>query len=345
MSAESMLFAPPPPAPDVEPDMRVGFILSPRFSLMPFAAFVDCLRHAADEADYSRQVRCRWTVLAPTTEPIVSSGGVAVCPHEMLSKEIALDHLVVVGGVLPESLEHPEETLAYLRMARERRATLVGLCTGSFVLAQAGLLDGRRCALHFEHVNQFKQMFPRALPEADRIFVRDGEVITCPGGTSAFDVALELIERCCGRARANKVVPSLFVERHRAAQHMPRRPYGDLKVCGNRHVEQAVSLIEQNLSRPYTVRELVQRLNTSERVLYRAFREHAGDTPGGVSRRVRLAHGHWLLANTKRTVTQVAGECGFADAAHFCRLFRSTYGETPTGFRERAESGGAAVRG
>ena len=142
---------------------------------------------------------------------------------------------------------------------------------------------------------------------------------------------------------APPIMPSLFVERHRAAQHMPRRPYGDLKVCGNRHVEQAVSLIEQNLSRPYTVRELVRRLNTSERALYRAFREHANDTPGGVSRRVRLAHGHWLLANTRRTVTQVAGECGFADAAHFCRLFRSTYGETPTGFREQAARKEAAI--
>ena len=246
-----------------------------------------------------------------------------------------------MGGVLPACLAHPQETLRYLRSAYENDTTLVGLCTGSFVLAMAGLLDDRRCAVHFEHINEFRRMFPRAMPEADRIFVKEQRIITCPGGTSAFDVALDLIELCWGRTRANKVVPSLFVERHRAAHHMPRRPYADLAACGDRHVEQAVSLMEQNLSKPYTVQEIVQSLNTSERVLYRAFWKHAGDTPAKVSRRLRLANGQWLLVNTTRTVAHIAAACGFADAAHFCRLFKDAYGETPSRFRNPMPAGTA----
>ena len=342
MPIPSTLFAPPPPIPDVEPDMRIGFILSPRFTLVPFAGFIDCLRHAADEADYSRQVHCRWSIVAPTMEPIRASCGVEVTPHELLPAEAELNYLVVIGGQLPWSLEHPEETLRYLRDAYERNTAIVGLCTASFVLAKAGLLDGRRCAVHFEHIEQLKQMFPRAIPETDRIFVNDNEVITCPGGTSAIDLALTLIETCCGKARAVKALSSLLVDRHRAAHHMPHRPYGHLSVCGNRHVERAVTLMERHLSRPLRIEELARRLNTSERELHRAFIRHCGDTPSALGRKMRIAHGHWLLVNTTRTVTQIAFECGFSDTSHFSRWFRSAYGETPSRFREHRRPSGTS---
>ena len=328
-------FATPPPPPDIDPDMRVGFILSPSFTLTPFAAFIDCLRHAADEADFSRQVHCQWKVIAPNLEPVTASCGVDVRPDELLPDDAAFDHLVVIGGLLPASLEHPEETLRYLRYAYAHNTTIVGLCTASFVLARAGLLERRNCALHSEHINQFKQMFPNAIPEADQIYVNDGEIITSPGGTSAIDVALTLIEACCGKARAVKALNSLLVDRHRAAHHMPHRPYGHLSTCGNRHVERAVSLMEKHLSRPHSVEELARRLNISVRELNRAFLKHAGDTPTALSRGIRLAHGHWLLVNTTRTVTRIAADCGFSDGAHFCRWFGRVYGETPTRFRDR----------
>ena len=342
MTTTSTLFAPPPPVPDIEPDMRVGFVLSPRFTLVPFAGFVDCLRHAADEADHSRQVHCRWTVIAPSLEPIRASCGVEVLPHERLPHEAAFDYLVVVGGLLPWSLEHPDETLRYLRDAYERNTAIVGLCTASFVLARAGLLDGRRCAVHFEHAGQLGRMFPRVIPETDRIYVNDNEIITCPGGTSAIDLALTLIEACCGKARAIKVLPSLLVDRHRVAHHMPHRPYGHLSACGNRHVERAVTLMERHLSRPLKLEELSHRLNTSTRELRRVFMRHAGETPSALGRKIRIAHGHWLLVNTTRTVTQIALECGFADTSHFSRWFARAYGETPVRFRARRLHVGAS---
>ena len=335
MLSGQALFAAPTLPPDIEPDMRVGFILSPRFTLTPFAAFIDCLRHAADEADFSRQIYCQWEIVAPTLDPVTASCGVDVSPHALLPDDAVFDHLVVIGGLLPASLEHPEETLRYLRFAYAHNTNIVGLCTASFVLAKAGLLENRRCALHFEHINQFRQMFPRAIPEADQIFVNDGEIITSPGGTSAIDVALNLIEARCGKARAVKALSSLLVDRHRADHHMPHRPYGYLATCGNRHVERAVSLMERHLAKPYSLGKLAQRLNVSERELSRAFAKYAGDTPASLSRKIRLAHGHWLLVNSTRTVTQIAADCGFSDGAHFCRWFGSVYGETPSRFRNR----------
>ena len=338
MIQRAALFPDPPVLPDVEPDLRVGFILSPRFTILPFAGFIDCLRHAADTADYGRQIYCHWKVVAPSLAPITASCGVEMRPHERFPEPSDFDHLVVVGGQLPNALEHPEETLAYLRTAYEANVSIVGLCTGSFVIAKAGLLDDRRCAVHVEHRNQLKQLFPRTRPETDQIYVNDNEVITCPGGTSAIDLAFTIIETHCGKARAIKGLISLLVDKHRTAHHMPHRPYGHLTACGNRRVEQAVELMERRFSAPYSIAELAGKLNSSERELNRAFKQHAGEPPATVWRNMRLAHGHWLLLNTTRTVTQIALECGFADGAHFCRWFKRLYKESPVAFRKRRRS-------
>lgn len=330
----SSLFPAPPPLPDIEPDIRVGFILSPRFSFLPFAGFIEALRHAADEADFSRQIYCHWKIIGPSHEPVTASCGIDISPHEIFTDLPEFDYVVVVGGLLPECLDHAEETFSYIRRAYEKKISIIGLCTGSFVLARAGILDDRRCALHIEHCNQFKNLYPRTLPETDQIYINDDGVITCPGGTSALDLVFSLIESHCGKTRAIKVLTSLMVERHRSTYHMAHRPFGHLAACGNRHVEKAIEMMERHISSPYSIRELAHKLNSSERVLNRAFRQHAGEPPSSVWRKMRLSHGHWLLVNTNRTIAQVAQECGFVDSAHFCRWFKETFEESPAHFRK-----------
>ena len=335
MPGQPLPFATPPLMPDIEPDIRVGFILSPRFSLLPFAGFIDSLRHAADEADFSRQIFCHWKIVGPSMTPVTASCDVEVFPNEIFPEQSEFDFIVIVGGQLPASLEHPTETIHYIRRAYEMNISIIGLCTGSFVLAKAGLLDNRRCAVHIEHRNLLKKLFPLTLPETDQIYVNDGEIITCPGGTSALDLAFSLIEERCGRARAIKGMASLLVDKHRTTYELLNQPFGHLSVCGNRQVERAVELMKRQISAPCKLHELAQKLSTSERELNRAFKRHAGEPPTTVWRKMRLSHGHWLLVNTTRTVTQIALECGFSDGAHFCRWFRRTYNESPVAFRKR----------
>jgi transcriptional regulator GlxA family with amidase domain len=334
MTDLSSMFVTPSPMPDTTPDIRVGFILSPNFSLLPFASFIDSLRHAADEADFSRQIYCHWKIIGPTLEPVSASCGVDFTPHEIFPDNVEFDYLVIVGGQLPQCLEHPQETLRYLQLAYESNISIVGLCTGSFILAQAGLLDDRRCAIHVDHLNQLKQLFPRSLPVSDQIYVNDNEIITCPGGTAALDLAFSLIEERCGKARAIKGLVALSVEKHRAAHHRPNRPYGHLSVCGNWRVEQAIEIMERYISTPLKIHELAKKLNTSERELNRAFKQHAGEPPSAIWRKMRLSHGHWLLVNTTKAATRIAFECGFSDSAHFCRWFKRVYAETPIEFRK-----------
>ena len=314
--------------------MRVGFILSPFFSLLPFASFIESLRHAADEADFSRQIYCHWKIIGPTLDPVTASCGVDITPNEIFPNNSEFDYIVVIGGTLPICLDQSQTTLRYLRLAYEANISIVGLCTGSFILAKAGLLDNRRCAIHIDHLNQIKQLFPLSLPETDQIYVNDNEIITCPGGTAALDLAFSLIEERCGKARAIKGLAALSVEKHRAAHHRPNRLYGYLSVCGNWRVEQAVDIMERHISTPFKIYELAQKLNTSERELNRVFTQHAGEPPTSVWRKMRLSHGHWLLVNTTKAVTRIAAECGFSDGAHFCRWFKKIYAETPIDFRK-----------
>ncbi len=326
-------FSPVLPAPSVEPDIKVGFILSPKFTLLAFASFVDFLRHAADEDDRSRQIYCHWKIIAPTLAAIEASCGVEVIPHVTFPDAGSLDYVVIVGGLLPWCLDQPKATYDFLHAARVNNIPIAGLCTGSFVLAHAGLMDGHDCAVHFEHREQFAQMFPNVRPITDQIYVSDRGLITCPGGTTALDLAASLVNEHCGKARAVKGLVSLLVNKHRAAHHMPYRPYDHLAACGDWRVEQSIELMERNFSRPFQIEELAGRLGSSVRELNRAFARHARDSPAAVWRKLRLSHGHWLLLNTSRTVTQIAYECGFADTAHFSRWFRRTYAEAPNAFR------------
>lgn len=328
-------FSAPPAMPDIEPDIRVGFILSPQFSLLPFASFIDSLRHAADESDFSRQIYCHWKIIGPSLVPVTASCGVDVSPNEIFPDQSEFDFIVIAGGQLPSCLELPKETFNYIRQAYKMNVSIIGLCTGSFILAKAGLLDNRRCAVHVEHRNQLKSLFPLTLPETDQFYINDSEIITCPGGTSALDLVFSLIETHCGRARATKGLTTLLVDKHRAAHHMLNRPYGRLSTCGSWRVEQAVEIMELHISTPFSIQELAQKLNTSERELNRVFKIHADEPPTTVWRNMRISYGHWLLVSTTRTVTQIALECGFSDGAHFCRWFRKIYNESPVEFRRR----------
>lgn len=334
------IFPAAPPAPEIEPDLRVSIILAPCFSLLPFACLVDCLRFAADTADYSRKIYCHWQVIASDLAPIQASCGVDVHPEQTLLQAGPCDYLVVIGGRLPLSMDVSDETLEFLQQEREKGCKIIGICTGSFILARAGLLNGCHCAVNDKHLLQMRRLFPEVKPTSDINFVDDDGVITCNGGTSALDLVFSLIEINCGKARAIKALSGLVLDHRRLEHYVSDRPYGHLLSCGNRRVEQAVALMETNFSKPLSIAMLAKTLNTTTRALNRAFKKHANESPSVICRNMRLAQGHWLLINTVRTITQVSLECGFSDAPHFSRLFKQTYGDSPGRIRENQFNAG-----
>jgi transcriptional regulator GlxA family with amidase domain len=312
----------------------VAFVLQPYFTLLPFAAIVDAFRLAADDGDGSRPINCRWTIVAADLAPITASCGVEVRPWELFGDPARFDYIIVVGGLLHRDHKSDAASIAFLREADRKGVTLVGVCTGTFALARANLMAGRRCCVSWFHYDDLVQEFPDVTPVADRLFVVDRKRITCAGGTGAVDLAAWMIERHLGRAYAQKSLHIMVVDHGRAPDTpQPQPPVAP--VSSNERVRRAMLFIEQNLSRTPSVDGIARHVSISKRQLERLFRHEIGMGVQAYARALRLRYGVWLLAQKQSTINEIAGDCGFADASHFSRLVRHTFGLAPSAIRMR----------
>lgn len=321
--------------------LRVGFLLARSFTLTAFSNFVDTLRLAGDDGDRSRQHHCRWTVMSGQRRPVKASCGLEVIPDSRFVDPASFDYLAVVGGLLHASPPLDPDTEDYLREAARRGVTLVGVCTGSFILKRLGLLEGRRTCVSWFHRHDFSEEFPDADATSDQLFLIDGDRITCSGGAGVVDLAAALVERHVGAAAARKALNVLLLDGSRgetATQPAPE-PAGKTK---DERVRRAALIMEQNLGYPLGVAEIARRADLSERQLDRLFKAEFGAGPAEIYRDMRLGYGRWLLGRTKRSVAEIATLCGFADGPHFARVFRTRTGLTPSQFRD-AHAGSAVT--
>ncbi len=323
------------PPDDVTPDLNVGFVLTPSFTLLAFAGFVDALRIAGDIGERSRQIRCRWSLVGADLRPVQSSCGIAIPPEETFGEPAKFDYLVVVGGPLTSDPAHDDATLNYLRRAAAQGIPLVGVGTGVFVLARAGLMDGYRCCVYGDHDIDVSQAFPAIHAVRGDVVVVDRDRLTCAGGTAVIDLAAILVDRHCGHDRALKILPHLVVDGIRSPNHQ-RLPLVDGSFRGfDDRVKRALVIMERHMNNPPRIGQIAGRVGSSVRQLERSFRNSVGVSPQTYYRAMRLRHGRWLLTHTKRTVTQIADDCGFADASHFSRCFKRAFRQVPSDLRRR----------
>jgi transcriptional regulator GlxA family with amidase domain len=316
-----------------EASLRIGFILAPNFTLSAFSLFVDTLRLAADAGDQSRPIRCRWPVMAASSEPIRSSCGLLITPTAGLIPPRELDYIVVVGGLLRAPALDPA-IRAYLRHAASLGATLIGVCTGSFLLCREGLMTDRVACVSWFHYQDYKDAFPDHAAVADRLFLVDRDRITCSGGSNVADLAVHLIRRHVGEAQARKAQHILLLNRVRHADDaQPHPPMVTENDQADERVRRALLMMEQNLGTPLPVEEVARRVGLSPRQLERRFQAAMRLSPADAYRELRMRYARWLLNNTTLRVIEVATEAGFADGAHFSRRFRQTFGHPPSRHR------------
>jgi transcriptional regulator GlxA family with amidase domain len=315
--------------------LTVGFVLAHNFTLSAFSLFADQLRLASDDGDGSRQILCHWSVMSTGKHPVRASCGLTITPTSDLTDPGNFDYLVIVGGLLNQGPQIDEATTMYLKSAAKRDIPLVGLCTGSFILARLGLMEKRACCVSWYHHQDFRAEFPDHELIADRLFVADGNRITCAGGGGTADLATFLIERHLGRATAQKSRHVLMLDRARAGTDAQPHPPVGTGVTDER-IRRAMLFMEQNLTDPIPITDIARRLNISTRQLERLFHAACGKRPAEFYRALRLRYAHWLLKNTDRGVTDIALDAGFADCAHFSRQFKAAHGFAPSEQRTRS---------
>ena len=319
------------------PPLSVGFILADNFTLSAFSLFVDQLRLAADEGDRSRQILCHWSVMGARPEPVRASCGITVARTSGFQDPKLFDYIAVVGGILHAGPQLDEETVEYLKSAARAGVKLIGICTGSFILSRAGLMIGRRCCVSWYHYQDFLDEFPHHHPIADRLFVVDGDRITCSGGGGTADLATYLIERHIGRSVAQKSRHVLLLDRARPGSEAQPHPPVVSGVLDDR-IRRAMLLMEQHVAEPLPIADIADRLKLSTRQLERLFQTVVGMRPAVFYRTLRLRYARWLLDNTSRLVTDIALDAGFSDCAHFSRQYKAMHGFTPSETRGAARA-------
>lgn len=316
--------------------LRIGFVLTSDFTLSALADFVDVLRLAADDADQSRPIRCQWNVMSSSSQQVRSSCGLLVAPTSGFISPTELDYIVVVGGLLRRDFPLESKITEYLLQAARCRVTLVGMCTGSFVLCRLGLLEGaRKCCISWFHYRDFLAEFASLLPVADQLYVIDGNRITCPGGAGTTYLAAELVARHLGASTAQKVLHMLQIDRMKPGSSVQPSPPLEVDET-NERISRALLLMEQNLSRPVPIDTIAARLYTSTRQLERLFKEVVGCSPHSTYLRLRLKHARWMLT-LDHSLASIAANTGFSDSAHFGKAFKAAYGVSPSQERQRLD--------
>ena len=317
--------------------LRVGFVLCPDFTLVAFSAFLDTLRLAADEGDRSRPIDCKWDILSHDMGPVRSSAGVEVKPTTTLAHPADFDYIVVVGGLL-HAPRCAKPQLDFLRRAASLHIPLVGLCTGSFVLARLGLMDGIRCCVSWFHHEAFAAEFPSVPLTSEVLYVVEKERLTCAGGTSVVHLAAHIIETFGGKAKASKALRILIEDAVLPGSAVQPTPLYSERAKDAR-IRRAMLLIERNVENPISCEFIARQIHLSVRQLERLFKLELGISPSAYAEKLRMAKAHEMLVFSKEPLYQIAIQCGYKNHSHFASRFKLAYGTSPSAVRGQGRVG------
>ena len=274
----------------------------------------------------------RFGVCAEQIAPIASTSGFAVMPSHTLDFLAEAD-LILVLGAAPPLPAPPAALVEQLRQAVVRGATVASACTGAFVLAAAGLLDGRRATTHWMHAPLLARLHPRVKVEADRLYIEDGPILTSAGSAAAIDLCLHLIRREHGAEIANRVARQMVVPAHRSGG---QSQYIEMSVPERGHPDelaQTLQWAQQHLDQPITVETLAARAAMSPRTFARRFRRQMGTTPGVWLTRQRVMLAERLLERGDQTIAAISARCGLGSPDTLRRHFARARGTTPAQYR------------
>ena len=311
----------------------IGFVLFPRLQILdavgPIAAFEIGGRFAPEGA-YQIRLFARQAGLVPT------SSGVGL-PAEGFAAAGAIDTLVVVGGDGVRSAASDPEVLAFVRRAAAGARRVASVCSGTFVLAAAGLLDGKRATTHWNRAAAFARAYPRVLLEPDRIYVRDGRMWSSAGISAGIDLALAMVAEDLGEAVARRTAQQMVVYR--------RRPGGQSQFSALLELDRPegrfgrlTGWIRERLGEPLSVERLAAEAAMSPRNFARAFLAETGVTPAKAVERLRVEAAREQVEAGREPIDAISAATGFGDPERMRRAFLRAFGQPPQALRRAARA-------
>lgn len=265
--------------------------------------------------------------------PLKATGGVRVSAERGLDALRTADTIVLPGWRDADEVP-PKGLLEAIRKAHARGARLVALCSGAFILAAAGLLDGKRAATHWRYVERLRTRYPKIQVEPDVLYVDEGSLLTSAGSAAGIDLCLHLIRNDHGAKVANRVARRLVLPPHRdggQAQYIPE-PMASRDTGG---LAPLLAWAQARLDRPLSLEDLAKQGNMSLRTLARRFGQETGTTPHRWLTHQRLLAAQRRLETTTDPIDRVAEGVGFESGMTLRHHFRRTFGTSPTAYRRR----------
>ena len=294
----------------------------------------------------ARRPLYRLTVAAIGRAAVDTSLGIPILPSVTVADiDGPIDTLLVSGGFGQAEASCDQRLLSWLRSAKPQARRCGSICTGAFVLAAAGLLDGKRATTHWAMAQELSRRYPRIAVEVDRIFVRDGDLYTSAGVTAGIDLAISMIEEDHGRLLALRVARSLVVYLKRPSGQSQFSNLLLAQFAASPPVRLAQEWALENLTKDLSVKALAARARMSERTFRRAFAEETGETPRDFVERIRFDAARSLFEEAQLPVQAVATRCGFETVDNLRRAFVRRLGVTPQQYRQRFRLGDTAPSG
>jgi transcriptional regulator GlxA family with amidase domain len=313
--------------------IMIGVLVFPDFQLLDAAGPISVFEIAARFAGGKPSIR----VLAATPGPIRSSSGV-----EMLARGLkpfgAISTLIVAGGEGVQAAAACDKTRAFMRAMAKRGIRIASVCSGAFILAEAGLLDGRRATTHWRRTRQFLSTYPKVKLEPDQIFVRDGNIWSSAGITAGIDLALAMAAEDFGDEIAQKTARQLVLYHRRSGGQSQFSSLLELKAPGGRFGP-LLTWAREHLDAPLTVEDLAEQAGMSSRHFTRAFIAETGTTPSKAVERLRIEVARQRVQSSGEAIERVAQLTGFRDPERMRRAFIRAFGQPPQSLRRAARAG------
>jgi transcriptional regulator GlxA family with amidase domain len=311
----------------------IGVLVYPDFQLLDAAGPISVFEIAGRFAGKASSIK----VVAATPGPVRSSSGV-----EMIARGLkpsgAISTLIIAGGEGVSAAAQCEKTLAFVRGIAGRGGRVASVCSGAYVLAEAGLLDGRRATTHWRRTRHFIATYPRVKLEPDQIFVRDGNIWSSAGISAGIDLALAMAAEDFGDEVAQETARQLVLYHRRSGGQSQFSSLLELKAPNGRFGP-LLTWAREHLDAPLTVEDLAERAGMSSRHFTRAFIAETGTTPSKAVERLRIEVARQRVQSSSEAIERVAQATGFRDPERMRRAFIRAFGQPPQSLRRAARAG------